>query len=176
MRFGLFSTQKLLIQCLLVKVLGDQVGSSAVKNGDWREVWIARGIDALVVDRFGVVLKDVFGIEKFFGCDTFGTGLVLEDDFLQLFQWEILELVLDSNTIIHLFVINYILSIVMPTLFIISKFITISSVFYKRFMSSNQPFYNPNEFIIHSHKFHSHPMNQITIKINIKVKQNLSLC
>jgi hypothetical protein len=107
-RFGLFTTQKLLIQCLLVKVLGDRVRASAVKNGDWREVWIARGIGALVVDRFGVVLKDVFGIEKLFGCDTFGTGLVLEDDFLQLFQWEILELVLDSNTIVHLFVINYI--------------------------------------------------------------------
>ena len=138
-------------------------------------LWITSGVAALVVQWFGVVLINVFGVEKLFGCDTFGTVLVMEDNFLQLFQWKILELVLDSNTIIHLLL----LIIFYPLLYgphYCQQFYCHLSVFFKRFISIN---YLQSKWVYHSlrsDKFHFHSKNQITIKINIKVKQNLSLC
>ncbi len=45
-----------------------------VEDGGW---FGAIGVGTLVVKRFGVVFEEVFGIEDFFGVDSFGAELVV---------------------------------------------------------------------------------------------------
>jgi hypothetical protein len=86
------------------------------------------------------MLINVFRVEKFFGGDTFGAVLVMEDNFLQLFQWKILELVLDSNTIIHLLLLIIFYTLLLYALHYCQQFYCHLSVLFKRFISINQPF------------------------------------
>jgi hypothetical protein len=59
---------------LLVDVLGDKMCACIVEDGGW---FGAIGVGTLVVKRFGVVFEEVFGIEDFFGVDSFGAELVV---------------------------------------------------------------------------------------------------